>query len=242
MNKENPGYALKLFGKLVVVTVLNFFICISFMFICTAAFTENIGYTAVVYDNENNEVERYNYYYADGDDLRLSEYPEDNGYQISKQALRSGLSHTGTVLFRVLSQVFAFCLLTGFIYPSLWQLGAKDSNAVKFQRRASDPLRGLKIGILAQLPAALLLLVCVCFWRNVPLRLYALLNSSFYALIDIIGGGKSFAQLGTAGIIALFALLLPAVGIAAAAYWLGFKDISLGEHFVYSKINRQKNK
>ena len=235
MDKDTVIHSLKLFGQLIVVNILNIFICLSFMFICTAAFTKDIGYSAVVYDKDNNEVEKYAYYSADGEDAKLAEYPEADGYKISKQTIKSPLSGTGNVVFRLLTQTFTLLLTIGFIYPKLWQLGAKDSNLVKFKHRVSDPLRGLKIGLTAQIPALLLLISFFIFMRNVPLKLYALLNSSFYALIDMIGGTKSFGQIGVFQAVALFLLLLIVPAVSAGAYLLGLKDISLSERFIYSK-------
>lgn len=240
MDKDTVIHSLKLLGQLIIVSILNIFICISFMFICTAAFTKNIGYSAVVFDKDNNEVDRYAYYSADGEDTKLAEYPEADGYKISKQSVRSQLSGAGSAVNRILTQVFTLALTIGFIYPKLWQLGAKDSNLVKFKHRESDPLRGLKIGLIAQIPALLLLISFFAFMRKVPLKLYALLNSPFYALIDIIGGAKSFSQLNILQSAALFLLLLIVPAICAGAYLLGLKDISLSEKFIYSK--KQNNK
>ena len=53
MDKDTVIHSLKLFGQLIIVSILNIFICISFMFICTAAFTKDIGYSAVVFDKDN---------------------------------------------------------------------------------------------------------------------------------------------------------------------------------------------
>lgn len=240
MNKENLLEALKLFGQLIVVSVLNFFICISFLFICTAVFTDEAGYTATVYDKEKNQVEQYVYYFENGEDMKAAQYPEADGFSISKQTIRGELNKTGNTVFRVVTQIFTLALFAGFIYPKLWQLGARDSNAVKFKRREYDPLRGLKIGALAQIPAAALLIALLTAWRSFPVKLYALLNCSFYSVIDIIGANKSFGQLGVAEIIVLFALIIPAPAIAAGAYWLGIRDISLSERFVYKKQTDKK--
>lgn len=240
MDKETVKHALKLFGQLIVVSVLNFFICFSFMFICTAAFTKNIGYSAVVYDKDGKEVEKYVYYSADGEDKKLAEYPEADGYKLAKQTVKSKMSATGNAVFCSVTQLFTLALLIGFVYPRLWSLGAKDSNLVKFKHRTYEPLRGLKIGLLAQLPAFLLLLSFITFMRSVPLKLYALLNSSFYAVITAIGGDTKFANAGFLRTAALFAFLLAVPVIAEAAYYLGLKDISLGERFVYSKKQNKK--
>lgn len=239
MDKDTVKHGLRLFVQLAVVTLLNFFICISMLFICTAVFTEDIGYSAVVYDAEGQEVERYTYLYEDGEDEKAAQYPEES-YQISKQTLKSKLSSTGNAVFHAVTAVFSLMMLIGFVYPRLWQLGAKDSNLVRFKHRRSDPLRGLKIGLIAKIPGLLILLAFLIFGRSLAVNLYALLNSTYYALIDLFGNGKTFGELGVLPIIALFLLLLVAPAVAAAAYLLGLKDISLSERLIYSKKRETK--
>lgn len=241
MEKDNIKLGLKMFGNLAVVTVLCIFVAMSFLVLCSSFFTEEIGYNAVIYDKDGKEVENYTYYYDDGEDAILEKYSEE-GYKVNKQTIRSQISGTGEKVFWGVTQLFTTMILIGFIYPTMWHLGAKDSNLVKFKHRKSDPLRGLKIGLIAKIPALLILLAFLIFGRSLTIVLYSFINSSNFALIDMIGGGGStpFADLNVLQIIGLFALLLVAPAVSAVGYLLGVKDISLSEKFIY--VGKKKRK
>ncbi|MBE6728309.1 MAG: hypothetical protein E7562_06665 [Ruminococcaceae bacterium] len=242
MEKENLKLGLKMFGSLCVVTVLCVFIAMSFLVLCSSFFTDEIGYNAVIYDKDGKEIENYTYYYDDGEDAILKKYSEDEGYKINKQTVRSQISKTGDTVFALVTQLFSTMILIGFIYPSMWHLGAKDSNLVRFKHRKSDMLRGLKIGLIAKIPALIILILFLVFGKTLTVVLYSFINSSNFGFIDMICGGGStpFAQLGVLQIIGLFALLLIAPAVSTVGYLLGVKDISLSEKFIYSGKKKRK--
>lgn len=238
--KEIWKIGAKLFLKLIVANIMCFFIVISFSVLSTAAFTKNIGYKAYGTSSESSEAqELYTHYYDDGEDTKKAEY-EDKGYTVTESSIRTEISGTGRMVFLTVSQIFCLLILLSFIYPEIWNIGTKDSNLVKFKHKASDKLKGFKIGAIAVIPSYLLLLLIAVFKVGVmpgfPIALYKFLNSSFYSFIEVIAG--SAANVGGMAawrLVILFILPLIIPAAAGIAYVLGFKNISVGEKLVYKK-------
>ena len=241
MEKGNIKLGVKMFGNLAIVTILCLFVAMSFLVLSSSFFTEEIGYTATVFDADNKQIEQYEYRYADGNDIVGNTYIA-KGYNVNKQTVRSPISKTGNVVFALVTQLFTTMILMGFIYPSMWHLGAKDSNLVRFKHRKSDILRGLKIGLIAKIPALLILVAFLVFGRSLTVALYSFINCSNYGFINLICGAGSnpIGQIGVGQIIGLFSLLLISPAVATVGYVLGFKDISVSEKFIYAGKKKRK--
>lgn len=126
------------------------------------------------------------------------------------------------------------------IYGKLWALGDRDSNAAAFGNGGGDPLRGLKIGLLAAIPSFVSWLVLVAdklfgLWDTM-LTMYRLGHLGLYgALVMAIGPNfqTTTAQIGWGGIVgaALPVLFMPTV--AALAYYLGYRNIVVWERLMF---------
>ena len=69
-----------------------------------------------------------------------------------------------------------------------------------------------------------------------PMVLYKFLNSSVYSFIEfILGGTVTVSNLTVWRFILLFLLPLIIPAIAGISYFLGYKNISVGEKLVYKK-------
>lgn len=230
----------KLFLKTVAINLMCFFIVISFSVLSTSFFTENIGYTAYGTTSDSSEpTELYTYYYEDGEDTQKSAY-EEKGYTVSTNYIRSTLSKNGNTFFLTISQVFAFFLFCGLIYPAIWHNGTTDSNLVKFKHKKEDKLKGFKFGAVAAVPNYLFLLFLVIaklgLFPNFPMALYKLLNSSVYSFIQvIIGSAVAVSQLSAWRLALLFILPLLIPVVSGISYILGYKNISIGEKLIYKK-------
>ena len=230
----------KLFLKTVVITIMCFFIVISFSVLTTAAFTKNIGYKAYGTSSDtSSQTELYTYYYEDGEDTYKSAY-EEQGYTVSTASIRSQISKTGNTVFLTVSQIFCLLILISFIYPELWHNGTNDSNLVRFKHKKEDKLKGLKIGLVTVIPHYLFLIFLVIAklgaLPSFPMVLYKFLNSSFYSFIEIIvGGAVTVADLAVWRLLLLFILPLIIPAAAGAAYILGYNNFSIGEKLVYKK-------
>lgn len=234
--KELIKNSISLFGRIIVIDIMCFFLVISLSVLVTAAFSENIGYKAVGTSSENPDgTVLYEYYYEDGEDLKRAEY-EENGYTITESKIRSSVSETGNALFRVVSAIFCTILLVCFIYPKFWAMGTKDSNLVHFKHKEEDKFKGLKAGLIAIIPGLILLILMAFVLPNAQTALYKFLNCSVFTFAElIIGKAQTFNDINILQFIglALLKLLIPLT--AYAAYLLGYKNISLSEKFIYKK-------
>lgn len=142
----------------------------------------------------------------------------------------------------IVSLVLQTCIFVALIYSDVWLQGDRDRNAVNFGRMTADKWRGLKVGLLASIPAivSFVLLVAeklVGFWGAYA-TLYRLLHITFYPImvwsmgvnVAATAAGVSWGGILAAGIPVL---VLPVV--TTVAYLLGYAQIALGERMVYKK-------
>lgn len=233
---------IKIFGKLVIVTFMCFFLVISFSVFGNALFTENVGYTAygTLQDSEES-VELYKYYFADGEDLKKADY-EAQGYTISEISIKSQMTKSETIGLGIVYQIFALVILITFIYTYLWQLGTKDSNFVHYNHKKEDKLKGLKMGAIAIIPSVLFLSFLVITKNTAsqgfPVALYRFFNSYAYTFVEwVTSGAMKFNQLGIGNIVLLYIIQLIVPVIAFISYLLGYKNIMLSEKILYIKKN-----
>lgn len=232
--------------KLLVVVVLDLFLCISISVLCIGGFTRNIGYEAYGYINEGDKSEYlYTYYSADGEDTKKAEH-EEQGYKIVTNNIRSELSGKGQAIFLTVTQLFCILVLIPFVYSPTYDLGFRESNLVRFKHAEEDLLRGLKIGIVADFAFILsyiaLIVSALGAAPNLPVSLYKLVNSYCYSLIDIIGGNAKVGELSLIQIVLLGLPLLVVPTVATVGYILGYKGISLSEKLIYTKNKEEKGK
>ncbi len=232
---------LKQAGNFIFVAVMSFFLTLSIMMICTGLFTKEVGYTVDVYVNENDDepIAHHEHYYADGDDLKYEEYKE-NDYFIAKNPIRSHLEGTGKAVFFVTTQVLTSILVIAFASNSCYKQGFKDINLVKIGEAKEDKLKGLKVGLIGNIPFFVLFVVAAAMafgWLpSLNTVTYASFNSHYYPLIMTIGGTASkLSQLGIGQLILMFALQLIAPTISMIAYILGYKGVNFSEKILYKK-------
>ncbi len=231
-------------GNFIFVAVMSFFLTISIMMICTGVFTKEIGYEVVVSEDEAGkiEVDKYTHYYADGDDLKLEEY-NTKGYYIAKNAVRSHLEGTGKAVFYGVTQFLTSILIIAFASNSCYKQGFKDINLVKIGKIKEDKLKGLKVGLIGNIPFFALAVIAAAMALNILPSLntvtYASLNSHFYPIIMIIGGSAvKLSQLGVVKLVLLLLLQLVVPIISTVAYILGYKGINLSEKILYKKEDK----
>ena len=232
--KEYCKIAFGLFGRLVLVTIMCIFLVISIAVIFTAIGTRTDGYTAVVTDSEGKQIATYEYKSASGEDTKKADY-EDEGYTVRTTDTRTSLTKAQQNADFWLTQVFCTGILIVFFYPHLWQIGAKDSNAVHFGHRKARPAFGFVVGALANLPGVLLFAAALMY-RKVPVVLYSFVHSAFYAVVRTAAGkAELFSQLSQRAVLYLAATFLVLPVICGVGYLLGYKDIAVGERLMYKK-------
>lgn len=149
----------------------------------------------------------------------------------------------------ILSLVLQGVLFISFTYNDLWRQGDRDANAVSFGRMAYDKWRGLKIGLTAAIPSILSFAVLIAekalgFFPRYA-AWYRVFHLSFYPFIVWCFGSevaRTTAEIGWGGILlaGIPVLVMPAV--AVLAYYLGYKQIAVGERLIYKNKNTSKKR
>ncbi len=237
--KEILLKSLKLYGKCAVGCVMCFFLVITLNVIEVALFTDVIGYKAYGVKDGAEQVELYTHYNKDGEDTKKQEYI-DQGYEISEIDIRSQVSKKTATIWNVISQIFLLFMMGVFVYNELWNLGFKDTNAVRIGLKEENKFKGLQIGALTALPSIILFTVLLIgkntFAKSVSVALFAFLNSHLYeAIIMITNNGGYVSELQLPHILAIYAMLLFIPLIAYGAYILGYKSILVSEKLIYKK-------
>lgn len=236
--KENLKVSARLFLKLVIVNLMCAIIVLSVNVLATGLFSKEVGYTAIGVTEGSQETETlYTHRFEDGEDTERAKY-EAKGYEITDFPLKEldKKIQKGATVF---SQFLCIVFLSTFIYPMIWQLGFNDSNKVKFKHKTADKLTGIKIGLIAIIPAIALIIFLACakgVVQNLPLALYKFVNGALYGFIDLADGNAMvFGDLNILNFVFMAAVQLIVPLIAHFSYILGFKNISVGEMLVYKK-------
>lgn len=238
---------LKLSGSLIAASMISFFLCISINVICTAVFTDYIGYNAYVYTEDGDEpIDEYQYLYNDtdgdgkddGTDTKKQEY-ENGGYTVTTYDVRSVLDGSGRTVFLSVTQVLCFILVIAFASNSVYKQGFKDANLVRTGHINQDNLKGFKIGLVANIPFFAMFLLLVLFTVTVPnfrVVWYAFLNGCFYPLVLVIADSADVvSKLSVLQFVLLFLLQMIVPVVSGVAYTLGFKEINLTDKLLYKK-------
>lgn len=138
------------------------------------------------------------------------------------------------------AQILMLILFTAFPYSSVWYAGDHDRNSVQFGHRTGDALRGVKIGLLADIPAALaflLLIVCklTAAWPAYIVR-YRWINVCFWPYFNqfIPSNVLNTAEVTWGAVAAMLPILLVLPLVTGIGYYLGYREISLRDRLVYT--------
>lgn len=236
--KKDIKTSASLFLKLVIAAIICFFLMLSFNVIFSGiGQKKEIGYVAYGQKGDGEAERLYTYYNSQGDDLKFSAY-ESQGYKIEKSVLTEMTKGT-EIAYDAVTLSFSLIILIAIIYAPIWEYGFKDSNLVHLGHRTNDKWRGFKIGLIASIPHALLYLAVLILSGSVlkdfNMSLYKFASSYFFILYDFIFK-KSIITAGevTALQWIFTAIVLLAVPvISGVSYYLGLKEISIGEKLVY---------
>ncbi|HCA30971.1 MAG TPA: hypothetical protein DEP23_16150 [Ruminococcaceae bacterium] len=167
-----------------------------------------------------------------------------------KQSIRTEMSAGASLALDTISQLFMLILLVTLVYSKLWERGDKDNNSVNFGRMQEDKLRGLKVGLMAAIPSFvfyILLFFCkLGLISDKYMFIYRFLNISFMPIIsNLTGRSSTTADASWLSILAILLTVAVVPLVCYIAYLLGYKEISLGEKFIYvnpNKRNRRKKR
>ena len=181
-------------------------------------------------------------------------YKEDNCFSQSEfveKAIRfyDGYLHTAKssaflpkVLLDVLTTLMMLFLMGVFPYNLLWELGGKDDTKVRYKGKPPDPLRGLRIGILATIPSALLYIgawiVKMTGKGTLYLAIYRITQIPYLPYINaVLGNNTEPGKLPVGGLLACALTLVFVPVVCAISYRLGFRKFSIKEHLTYKKTS-----
>ena len=230
--KKNWRTAWKIWGRVVAATVMSGILYLSMFIIFNAVFSEEVGYRIYGADEQGNMVQLGEYFYAPGEET-TPQWEEGQQSSPIKE-----MSSKGKLWMNILTSVLMLSILATFPYDHMWQLGSRDDNLVKCGRKAADPLRGVKIGLMADIPYAILfaLLILAKFGWMLPgyLTVYRLCNLPFLPYINVWMGTVA-TETSFLSLFAIAATLLYVPAVCGVSYWLGVKQFSIHERLTYKK-------
>ncbi|MBO5210473.1 MAG: hypothetical protein J6B80_00915 [Clostridia bacterium] len=236
--------SLKVYGHLIIVAILCFFLVVSFNALKIGLFTKDIGYDMYLRTSEDAEPEfLYTYFYEDGEDLKLKEY-EDQKDNLVKYSIRSDVEKTPDIALSVISQIFCIMMLVSFLYNDLWKVGNKDFEAMRIHSKKFSRLKGLYIGLIAILPSFIFLTFALVtknsVMANSPIALFTYSNSyAFEIIIAVTKGAMHWADVKLWQAMVYYAVLFITPIVCEIAYVIGFKDISIGEKLIYKNSKKR---
>lgn len=228
--------ALKVYGRTVLALVMSVIVYVSLFFLFNAFSTRSIGYQLYEKVEGGNPVAIGEpYYYQEGEgpvpDIEL----EDNQtYVILRSELEGGM----LLAFNGITQVFMLILLFSFPYLLMKDRGEKDRNLTRFEHKKANIWRGVKVGLIAAIPSAVVYLAAVSspLWAsNVTqiLSVYRLANYPYTPLLEWLMPQKDgLTVLGGIGGLVIWALVPAVCGLA---YQLGYRNVHIMERIIYKK-------
>ena len=242
--KEALKTTFSVFGYIVIAGIMCVICYSSIKLLFNYAFTDVKGYD--VYGiREDSEEKEYLYTYgyaggnAGGEDDEWKEY-EDKGYTLEKYTEYTKLSTTATVIMSVLSQLLNLIFVGTFIFSILLKRGGKDGNLARVGAKKPDALKGLKVTLMACIPALLSYIFFVFSamfdYKGFLVELYVIANVVFWPIYDLIF--MSATSIESVTVWQLLACLLlhtiiPIIG--AVSYYVGYKDYEFLSKILYKK-------
>lgn len=236
---------LKVFLSTVIVSIICFFVVISFNTLQVGLFTQDVGYKVYGQTSDKAEPEfLYKHLYADGDDTKAAEY-EKEGYELLKYSIRSEVEKTPHLVGVVISQICCLIMLAAFIYNELWKIGNKDFEAFRIHGKSINKFKGFLIGVVAIVPSFLLLSFLILTknyaWGNYPVAIFTFANSYVFEIIlAITGKATHWSDINIWQALAFYSLLFIVPLFSYVSYTIGVKDISISEKLVYKNSNKKR--
>ncbi len=239
MNNSVVKSALKVWLRLIFASVLSFIVWVSINAMGTGFFSEVIGYR-VYAEADGETVMISEHIYAEGED-KTAEIKLEEGQTVLN--LRETSEATNTAM-DIISSVFTLLIYGLFPYNILWNLGSHDENYVLMGRMQKDEHFGLKVGLVANIPSAILyVLLLLGKWQVLPgviVKWHRILNPAFIPYIDAVeNGATTAAELSATALLAVAAILLFVPAVCGLGYLFGYRQISIRERILYKKSNTQ---
>ena len=239
MSKKADGnvqFAAKTFLRMVISTILCVFMYCSVSIISLGVLGENVGYR--IYDTDGALIEEA--IYAAGEEKKSSEDLPSDQYIEQIREVPAGVQ-TGV---DVVVQIMMLLIVGAFPYGMLWSLGDRDSNGVRFHHKKYQPLRGLIIGSIANIPYFLLYILLFLSKAGVItpgyLGIFRLVHLPFLPYINMVLNSSLTLtpEASVWQLIGILPVVLVIPVVCCGAYILGFKQISLHERATYKNVGK----
>lgn len=237
--------SVKCFSRSVLVSIMAFLLYAFLTVIVSGMTTKELGYTIMYSADGENFEDVYIHEHAETcfdengcDDEKYSEYASKTGYY--KTTNRSLVSDKNITITRWIAQLASLGILYIVIYAAMWQAGDSNANMSEMGNVKRDSLKGVKAGLIADIPYALLYIILAVtsafkLMPNFP-GIYKIATYFMFGFNDtfIPVADKSFV-ITIGGIIGAALVLLPIPIFAAFGYNMGQKHIIFKEKIVYKK-------
>ena len=239
VKNENLKLAVQVYLKTIVAAIMSLIVYISLSVVIIGMNTHTIGYRIYeMVDGEQVLIEEKYF-----DDTVTSAPPGEEGQLV--EGIMSEPPAAAMILLNVLSEVIMLIMLAIFIFTPVQEKGQRDLTQVKYRKGKEDKLCGLKIGLLAGIPAfaAYLLLIVAKLTGLMPwyLLAYRYINICFLPIINAVAG-TAVASADISWLALLVFLLLQAYIplVCHVAYTIGYKQIDVTGKLVYKKSSKKK--
>lgn len=230
----------KLTSQCLIRTLLAAFLTL-ILFMSIISLVNGINYKSLGYDvvriEDGEKVYTYMYTGEEPEnwvDEKLNEYMSKEGYY--QQTIPNQLSESAKNTVAWVSQIISLVIWGAFIYIVNWNVGNADADKHELGDAPLDKLRGLKAGLLADIPfAATYLILVVAKLLNGPhwaVSLFKILNYNCFSFNNMIIT-NGLASISISGLVCLVAVLIPLPLFAAFGYAMGVRHTILKEKIVY---------
>lgn len=242
-NRSTLSLALSVWGRTIVASIMCAVVYLSMSVLANGVFSRAVGYQLYNVDEKAKTSELVTEYrYKEGETLEQLGVKAGEGQRLQEiKELPAGAARATDIVTGIM-MLFLFAI---FPYNILWDLGSRDDNLVHFEHMAYDPTRGLRVGLLASIPAAALyaalVIVKIIGKAKWYLSLYRILNITFLPYINaVIGDAVAPAELSIPALLLLILPLLVVPAVCGGAYMLGYRQFSIHERLTYKNTGAKK--
>lgn len=236
--KKTLTVAIKVFTRLLLATVLCAILYVSMNVISTAFFSDVVGYQIYEQNEAQEVILAEEHYYQAGETIQTSETMDlaDNQMFSAIRIVPDGAKRTMEVISQVL-MLIVFCV---FPYHILWEFGNRDDTNVRYRGQRPDPMRGLKIGLLAMVPF-------MAFWVLLIISKYVTALHSYLSIYRIVafpylpytnwlvGDAVSASDVSLWRLLLLLLMFMVVPAVCAVAYRMGGHQFSITEFLTFVK-------
>ncbi len=235
-----PKMAVKIVGYTILAAVMSLFLTFSVSMLSNGMLTDTVGYNEYEYTDTNGDGS-----YETKTLLETVMYDENTTYETQKETAqddrriaremitqpKNDFCAAMITVVEVLEQLVMLSLLLGLPGYFVYREGDRDRNLVKHHGMRPDILRGLKMGLLADIPALLVYLLLIAgkygVFTDSAQGLYRFGNTCLLPIVNLIMPLSLYpaTELAVWQLAALFALLFLLPLACAVSYYGGYRRL-----------------